>query len=884
MSKLLKINQRKKMSITKIRLLELCLGLFFMFSYGNAMAQNECGDVSLNNAKKNYEIGNFQEVIKSLESCLHEGFNVRQKVVAYRLIAIANLAIDSLDATKESSAKLLEINPQFEPDLFDPPGFIQIVNSIKNTGIEQLVTSVSKKAENVLKAPATVIIITEEEIKNKGFQDFEQIFHDLPGFDISKGRGAGYSSLYQRGYRSISTDRTILLIDGVEQNDLSSDNAPITRQYPLSNIKRVEVIYGPASTMYGANAFVGVVNIVTKNNSEILKKNTNLAVDVNSNYSSMNTRYLEGIIAGKNKDFSFSLTGRYFKSDEMDLSSYETWNFNPDKTDYYKKMNISGKDKNGNYLANNYIVSSKLNTLPANNSYNITYDSQNIATNITLTESGATLAKGLDSKALNPVPGKKPIGPDASSKEWYLKGKIQSKNYTFAVETWKSSEGMAPWYNDNVYLFRKNSMRWSNWNSNFYINYEKSISDKLFFTNLVSYRIHSVNGSTNFETYNGYALGSYSFAELAASKDPLLTTTYYYRVSNQIKNEMRLLWSPISKLDVMSGIEFKSSLIQGDYLTSTIPYPDENGTIKAAGILGTDHFRTYDVGIYSQATYSIKKNLNFVLGARVDNNRIRQHGGYGTAFNPRIALIYSPGSFILKAIYATAFKDASFLQKYATVQKVRELPNPGLQPEKVKNIELSVLWKINKDLSLDVTAFDSYYSDVVGTVIVTRADGTTTGQFQPTGKQQIYGFQSNAKYVVGNYTFWANYTNTTPMDKKLNLRISDIASYHVNFGADAFYFKHLNISLRSNYVGRRLTGAGTSGSKNPNTVFAPYQLFHLTFGYSELIKDMTIQLGAQNILNTKYFDPGVREASGSYASSIPQYGRVLMIKLIYHIY
>ena len=872
------------MWITKIRLLELCIGLLLMFSYGNAMAQNECGDVSLNNAKKNYEIGNFQEVIKSLQACLQEGFNGRQKVVAYRLIAIANLAIDSLDATKEASATLLEINPQFEPDLFDPPGFIQIVNSIKNAGVEQLVTSVSKKAENVLKAPATVIIITDEEIKNKGFQDVEQIFHDLPGFDISKGRGANYSNLYQRGYRSILTDRTILLVDGVEQNDLSSDNAPISRQYPLSNIKRVEVIYGPASTMYGANAFVGVVNIVTKNNSEILKKNSNLAVDVNSNYSSMNTRYLEGVIAGKKKDFSFSLTGRFFKSDEMDLSSYETWNFNPDNADYSKKMNISGKDKNGNYLANNYMVSSKLNPLPANNSYNITYDAQKVATNITLSETGANLAKSLDNKVLNPVPGKNQLGPDASSRDWYLKGKIQAKNYTFAIETWKSDEGMAPWYNDNVYLFKKNSMRWINWNSNFYINYEKGISDKLLFTNLVSYRIHSVNGGTNFTTYNGYALGSYSFADLAASKDPLLTTTYYYRASNQIKNEMRLLWSPMSKLDVMSGVEFKSSLIQGDYLTSAIPYPDENGTIKAQGILGTDHFRTYDLGIYSQATYSFKKNLNFVLGGRIDNNRIRQHGGYGTVFNPRIAIIYSPGSFIFKAIYATAFKDASFLQKYATVQNVRELPNPTLKPEKVKNIELSGFWKINKDLSLDVTAFDSYYSDVVGTVIVTRDNGTTTGQFQPIGKQQIYGIQSNAKYIVGNFTFWANYTYTNPMDKKLNIRISDIASHHVNFGADAVYFKRLNISLRSNYVGRRLTGAGTSGSKNPNTVFAPYQVYHLTLSYSELIKDMTIQLGAQNILNTKYFDPGVREATGSYASSIPQYGRVLMIKLIYHIY
>ena len=124
----------------------------------------------------------------------------------------------------------------------------------------------SKKAENVLKAPATVIIITEEEIINRGYIDVEQVFHDLPGFDISKGQGANYSNLYQRGYRSIMTDRTLLLVDGVEQNDLVSDNAQISRQYPLSNIKRIEVIYGPASTMYGANAFVGVVNIVTKTN------------------------------------------------------------------------------------------------------------------------------------------------------------------------------------------------------------------------------------------------------------------------------------------------------------------------------------------------------------------------------------------------------------------------------------------------------------------------------------------------------------------------------------------------------------------------------------------------------------------------------------------
>ena len=48
-----------------------------------------------------------------------------------------------------------------------------------------VVTSVSKKAENVLEAPATVIVITDKQIRQRGYLDLEQLLHDLPGFDIS---------------------------------------------------------------------------------------------------------------------------------------------------------------------------------------------------------------------------------------------------------------------------------------------------------------------------------------------------------------------------------------------------------------------------------------------------------------------------------------------------------------------------------------------------------------------------------------------------------------------------------------------------------------------------------------------------------------------------
>ncbi len=848
---------------------------------GSTYAQ-ECGIEKINEAKKMYNMGLFFEINEYLQPCLEKKIRSIEKIEAYRLIALSYLAIDSLEASREASKKILEIKSNFETDpLEDPPGFIRLIQGLKNS--INVITSVSKKEENPREAPASVIVITEQEIMNRGYNDIEQIFHDLPGFDITKGRGPNYSNLYQRGYRSVLTDRTILLIDGVEQNDLSSDNAPISGQYPLSNIKRIEVIYGPASTMYGANAFLGVVNIVTKTNNELVEKASNevdemqVGVNVNSGFGSLNTQYLDGVIAVQNKNFSFSVTGRYYRSDDMDLTSYDSWNFNHDEVDYFERMNISGTDESGAYNAENYINNSRLDTLPANDLYQVTYNTSGIATEINLTNAGESNARSLDADGLT----KYPIGVDPSAEDWYLKARMQLNNFTLAIETWKSDEGSAPWYTDNVLHFRNNFSRWINWNSSFYINYEKRLSDELFITNLTSYRLHTINGGTNFERFRGYYPSSYSFHELAREVNPVLSTTYYYRTSNQLRNETRVLWSPSEKWDIISGVEFRSSLIQGDYLKSAEFFPDETGSITAQGILGTDHFRSFDIGVYTQITRAFGNNIRTILGGRVDHNRIRTHGGYGTVFNPRLAIVYNPGAFIFKTIYATAFKDASYLQKYGTAPG-RDIPNPTLEPEKVQNIEVSAFWSGIENLSVDAAFFNSWYSDVVGIAEIILEDGTKTGQFQPIGKQQIYGLQSNAKYTFKNYSFWANYTYTMPTDKESDLRISDIASHRFNAGINALYLKQLNINLRTNYVGQRLSGLGTSGSQNQYTSFDPYILFHLTAGYKELIKGLNVQLSVQNIFDKAYFDPGVRTGIDPYASKIPQYGRTFMIKLAYN--
>ena len=127
------------------------------------MAQ-QCSDVTLGDAKKLYENGKFNEVIRMLNPCLDKGFNEKQKVEAFRLLAMTYIAIDSNDRAAVETGFLLQISPTYEANLFDPPAFIRLVNSTRLAGGAQVVTSVSKKAESIYEAPATIVVISRDDI------------------------------------------------------------------------------------------------------------------------------------------------------------------------------------------------------------------------------------------------------------------------------------------------------------------------------------------------------------------------------------------------------------------------------------------------------------------------------------------------------------------------------------------------------------------------------------------------------------------------------------------------------------------------------------------------------------------------------------------------
>lgn len=859
--------------------------LLMLVSVG-AWGQGTCDQsILIPDAEKRYTTGNFDELLHSLIPCIDQGFNEDGKVQAYKILIKTYLALDSLDQARAATQKILDINPRFEPDYSASDQFKTLVQDMKDLQEKIMeVTSVSKKAENLLQVPATVTVITEKDIRQRGYQSLEQMLHDLPGFDIAKGNGPGYAYFYQRGYRSVSNDRILLLIDGVEENDLVSSNIPISRQYPVSDIERVEVIYGPASTLYGANAFSGVINVITKSYKASTGTNRKLGFVGQARAGSWNTANVDGILTAKTKDVAVSVIGRYFQSDEMNLGRrYDTWNYDPRTPEQYAGLlGQHGQDAQGNFLAQNYLTSSGLlQKYPGSDLFSIDRAANGQASAIQLTPAGQQKAAELDNAGVfgGTITGE-PVGYDNFSKDWFVRMKVEFKDLTLSAYSWKTDEGATPWYTNQSRLSAPDRSRWITVNHAFSSVYSKSFSEKFQVLNITSFKIHEIDGGTNLASYSGYYNARYSLLDLANGRMPTTSTQYSYRYSNQLRNELRFFLTPSPKMEISGGLEVRASYIQGDYIRSSLPFPDETGYLLDS-VAGGNNYRSYDLGLYSQLTYRPVSYLKLVAGLRLDDNRIRNLGGYGAVVNPRLAAILIRGKFIFKGIYATAFKDASNLQKYGTAPD-RRLNNPTLLPERVQNIEVSASMKVNKELSFSIQAYHAAYSNVVGTARVQLPDGSTTNQFQPIGKQMISGVQGEGTYKTDRLNLWANFTLTSPWDEQTDQRISDIAYGMANVGANYQITPKLDVNLIANYVSARKTGLGTSGSNNPITRFDPYLILNAAVTYRHVLRGTSLQLTTNNLADTEYFVPGIRAADNiSFASRFPQDRRYIALGVLF---
>jgi outer membrane receptor for Fe3+-dicitrate len=294
---------------------------YLVISFSSVNGQCDFNKISA--ATNLYEFGKFEDAKQYILPCLiSKSFRELNDINrALRLLSLIAIAEDSLTKAEDYIKSIILNDPKFtsDPHLIFDPLFKKLLEPLQTVKVY----SVSKNAEDIQTAPASVILITREEIINRGYVDLVDVLADLPGFEISKIFSATYANIFQLGFRQENTERTLLMIDGIEENDIWSNIAYISRQYPLSNIKTIEVLYGPSSTMYGPRAFVGAINILTygageRPNSTFENINTekqkNRVFFANGNLSrgTFNTNDLDLTMGYNGRNFKISVTSRFF--------------------------------------------------------------------------------------------------------------------------------------------------------------------------------------------------------------------------------------------------------------------------------------------------------------------------------------------------------------------------------------------------------------------------------------------------------------------------------------------------------------------------------------------------------------------------------------------
>jgi len=154
-----------------------------------------------------------------------------------------------------------------------PPPGASDESSLSDLSLEDLlklkvdtVFAASRVVQEVTRAPASVTIITREEIRAHGYRTLADVLRTVRGFYITNDRNYSYAGV--RGYARAGdyNSRLLVLVNGHRLNDTIFEGALLGTESPLdvALFERVEVIRGPSSSVYGTSAFFGVVNLITR--------------------------------------------------------------------------------------------------------------------------------------------------------------------------------------------------------------------------------------------------------------------------------------------------------------------------------------------------------------------------------------------------------------------------------------------------------------------------------------------------------------------------------------------------------------------------------------------------------------------------------------------
>jgi outer membrane receptor for ferrienterochelin and colicin len=177
--------------------------------------------------------------------------------------------------------------------------------SLRTEGVfEETVVTASRAAQSPLDAPNSTSIITEQDIRLSGITKIPELLRRLAGVDIMEVTGS-QTEVSLRGFNQRLSNKVLVLVDGRSVYvDLLGATLWSTLSIGAEDIERIEVVRGPGSALYGADAFNGVINIITKTPGEG-------GSGFNAGFGDHDTTHGTVYVSGRDKETAYRLSAGY---------------------------------------------------------------------------------------------------------------------------------------------------------------------------------------------------------------------------------------------------------------------------------------------------------------------------------------------------------------------------------------------------------------------------------------------------------------------------------------------------------------------------------------------------------------------------------------------
>ena len=725
----------------------------------------------------------------------------------------------------------------------------QAQNTTPNA-LAEVVVSAAGFEQKITEAPASISVVTKEDLAKRPYTSLIDAVRDLEGVDI--GETADKTGQKTISLRGLGADYTLILVNGKRQNNHGDiyPNSFSGNQFnhipPLDAIERIEVIRGPASTLYGADAMGGVINIITKKVSDTWSGSATLshALQGSSQFGDESTAdfNLRGPLA---ENIGLSIRGSWYDKDASNPDYAAVTD--PAGQTHERSLGFGGGGRTVENTNNALGVSLSIRP-DARQSITLDYDRSrqkydNSEAQLgtldgisSIWRTGTATINGVRQTVVQPRVG-------------------YTEEQQFDRDSWSiTHEG--EWDFGRSYLAFSHVQTSNNGRSLPFSPQERETLQAI---------------------YNG--TGAYAGQSLNDRK-ALAESMFLPRPLRTLESQQYTL---DAKLDIpLQGLGGDHMLVVGGQAI------DGDLTDGVFGLEGSaagakQSFKMYS--LFAENNWMPTEAFTLTGGVRYDH-----HDMFGSHISPRIYSVYKLDSqWTVKGGVSTGYKTPKTTDLYDGItgfggQGVSPWAgNPDLKPETSVNSEVAIYWNHPERHSFNATFFNTDFKDKIESGdnvpscestggarpcanLGAYSDLGYSGYSQKTNvdKATVMGLELAGRYQMtsavalrGNYT-WTDSERKSGDDKGLPL--TNMAKHMANLTLDWQVTPKWNTFLTAEYRSKRFRG--TDADTNAQVFWKGYNVMHLGSSY-ELSKNVTLTGRINNLLDkdftsyrTKFTDNG----------------------------